>query len=171
MSQDPINPQPPKSGGGGLMWVIIIVVVLLLICGGICAGIVIVTNRGLSAMGKAATQFAELAEPSTAAENELRASEVVKEKFGDNLTFGFASREGSTEGELNTADARFKFDVMGTQKGTAHIRAARLEGLWKINEIKIDMPDGTQLDVPVSGEAALPDLKFDFDMPEEDAAK
>ena len=104
----------------------------------------------------------DLQQPLDEAADAVKSNVQVQAKLGESLTVDKESltREGQGK-ELDRSNAGFQFSVVGS-KGTGGVaaRATFAAGNWKVTEVKVQLPDGSSVDVPPPAEKP-PDLEFD----------
>lgn len=145
-NQMPPAGQPPKSGGGmsTLLIVLLVLGVLGLVCCGVCGGF---TYWG----AKVGSQT--LIDPVM---RKIQADQQVKDALGEPLTSGFPSNM-----KIENTDGTVDFEVTGP-KGKAPVHAELTAGPngFEPKVIKVTLPDGQVVDVPVANDPT--NLNFDL---------
>lgn len=160
--QNPPSSPPPSSGSSFVKVLLIILIVVLILCGGLCGGCIYVGRQAAQKVAELATIGQDIQNAAGPANNSIRNSEAVKEKFGEELELSPALPDLPKITDFkDRSNVPFIVTIKGSKgEGIAHCRAGEDSGRWKILEIKVTGPDGAVIDVPISTEETPPELQF-----------
>ena len=161
MSQPNKEVSPPpaktKSGCGTAIVKGLLVLVVLIIAAGVAYYLRIESLR--SAAREEAFRK-DLEQPKNLALKAIQEHEEAKTALGEPVEHEGQLRRVGT-GELDRSNARFSFDVRGSN-GTAVVDATakQADGSWRVVAIKVKMSGGKVIDVPPPKGEAAQELEF-----------